>query len=186
MFFSSCIIWVQIPYLWRNTKILLQMHTHVIIFNSLTDSLAAWRHNYVHDCKYLRVYFLFLNFFFFFFYCAGSSLLSRLLSSCGKQDVLSSCNTWAYCWDVFCCGSGVQASVVVASRLQSTGSIPVVQRLSCPAACGIFPDKNQTRVSCFGRWILYHWAIRKPWSVFSFLWSSFIYFLWVVCLGSRL
>ena len=32
------------------------------------------------------------------------------------------------------------ASVVVALGLQSTGSVVVVHRFSCPAACGIFPD----------------------------------------------
>ena len=33
-------------------------------------------------------------------------------------------------------------SVVVACRLQSTGSVVVAHRLSCSAACGIFPDQG--------------------------------------------
>ena len=32
-------------------------------------------------------------------------------------------------------------SVVVAPRLQSTGLVIVAHRLSCPAACGIFPEQ---------------------------------------------
>ena len=35
-----------------------------------------------------------------------------------------------------------RGSVVAAPRLQSTGSIVVVHRLSCSAACGIFPDEG--------------------------------------------
>ena len=34
------------------------------------------------------------------------------------------------------------ASVVVALGLQGTGSVVVVHRFSCPAACGIFPDQG--------------------------------------------
>ena len=37
---------------------------------------------------------------------------------------------------------GRQASVAVAPGLQSTGSIVVVQRLSCSTACGIFLDQG--------------------------------------------
>ena len=37
---------------------------------------------------------------------------------------------------------GVQASVVVARRLSSTGSVVLTQELSCPLACGIFPDQG--------------------------------------------
>ena len=40
------------------------------------------------------------------FGCAGSSLLHRLFSSCGKQGPLSSCDAWtSHCGD-FCCDSG--------------------------------------------------------------------------------
>ena len=37
---------------------------------------------------------------------------------------------------------GALASVVVASRLQNTGSIVVAKGLSCSMACGIFPDQG--------------------------------------------
>ena len=35
-------------------------------------------------------------------------------------------------------------------------SVVVVHRLSCPEACGIFPDQGSTRVPCIGRQILNH------------------------------
>ena len=62
----------------------------------------------------------------------------RLFSSCGERWLLfiavaSRCRPWAL---------GVQASVVVAHRLQSAGSVVVVHGLSCSAACEIFPDKG--------------------------------------------
>ena len=50
---------------------------------------------------------------------------------------------------------------VAAPGLSSTGSAVVVHGLSCSVACGIFLDRDQTRVSCVGRWILYHWATRE-------------------------
>ena len=37
---------------------------------------------------------------------------------------------------------GGWASVVVVPGLSSTGSVAVVHRLSCSAACGIFPDQG--------------------------------------------
>ena len=51
---------------------------------------------------------------------------------------------------------GTRASVVVAPRLKSTGSVVVAHWLSCSKACGIFPDQGLNRVSCIGRRILYH------------------------------
>ena len=52
---------------------------------------------------------------------------------------------------------GTGTSVVVAPGLWSAGSIVMLHRLSCSAAFG----SSQTHVSCFGRWILYHWATRE-------------------------
>ena len=65
-------------------------------------------------------------------------------SSCGEQGLLSSCGTWVIVMaslleHVF--RLSVQASVVAARGLQSTGS-GVVHRLSCSAACGIFLDRG--------------------------------------------
>ena len=36
-----------------------------------------------------------------------------------------------------------------------------MHRLSCSAACGIFPSQQLNHVSCICRWILYHWATRE-------------------------
>ena len=52
--------------------------------------------------------------------------------------------------------SSAPASAGAASVLQSTGSVLVVHALSYSAACGILLIRSRTRVSLFGRWILYH------------------------------
>ena len=56
------------------------------------------------------------------------------------------CGVWtSHCSGFSCRGAralGPQASVVVARRLQSTGSVVVAHGLSCSAACGIFPDQG--------------------------------------------
>ena len=88
--------------------------------------------------------------------CMGFSLLWPLwLWSKG----FSSCGTWA---------------VVAAPRLQGTGSIAVVRLVSYSTACGIFPARDQNRVSCIGRQILYHWACREALSLF-FSWESLFF-----------
>ena len=56
---------------------------------------------------------------------------------------------------------GEQASAVVVLGLSSTGSVVMVRGLSCSMACGIFQTRDQTHVSCTGRWILYHRATRE-------------------------
>ena len=70
----------------------------------------------------------------FYLGCSGSLLLPMAFSSCSESGLLSSCRVWASCFSCyFCCGAralGVQASVTV------------VNRLSCPTACGIFPDQG--------------------------------------------
>ena len=62
------------------------------------------------------------------------------------HGLFSSCGAWAsHCCGFSCCRAqalGVRASVVVARGLQSAGSVVVVHRLSCSAACGIFPDQG--------------------------------------------
>ena len=107
----------------------------------------------------------FLNFFFFFFDSAGSSWLPGLFS-CGKRGLLSSCSVQAsHCCGFSCCSAqvlGMQASVVVAPRLQSTGSIIAVHLLRCSAACGIFLDQGSNLWLLYiGRQILYHSLIAQ-------------------------
>ena len=70
-------------------------------------------------------------------WCAGFSLQRLLLlQSMGCRCAgFSSCSTQArYLWPT--------SSIVVAHRLQSTGSVVVVYGLSCSAACGFFLDQG--------------------------------------------
>ena len=67
-------------------------------------------------------------------------------STCGKLGLHSSCNSWASHFDGFaCCRAwvlGAKDSIVAAHGLQSADSIAVMHRLSCPEACGFFPDQG--------------------------------------------
>ena len=88
-----------------------------------------------------------------------------MLGSMGSRHVgFSSCGAWA--------------SVVVARGLQSAGSVVVAHGLSCPAACGIFPDQDSNPCGL-------------PWqtdSFFFFFFLIFIYYLFIMfifgCVGS--
>ena len=40
--------------------------------------------------------------------------------------------------------------------------IAVAHRLRCSEACGIFPDRGSTHVSCAGRQLRHHWATSSP------------------------
>ena len=76
---------------------------------------------------------------------AGSLLLSRLFSSCGKQGLLSSGGVQAS-FSLRCLFAkhglqGMQASVVAVPGLQSIGSVVVVRGLNC-FACGILQDQG--------------------------------------------
>ena len=58
------------------------------------------------------------------------------------------------------------------------------QKLWCTGHGGSSCPRDPTRVSCIGKWILYHWATREAlflWMLISLWW--FLY--WVLCLGSR-
>ena len=54
-----------------------------------------------------------------------------------------------------------QASVVVAPRLRSTGSVTVAQGFSNPQQLGSSKIRDQTHVSCIGRQILHCWSTRE-------------------------
>ena len=57
----------------------------------------------------------------------------------------------------------IAAASLVEHRLYSVwASVVVAHGLSWPSTSGIFPDRHQIRISCIGRWILYHWATREP------------------------
>ena len=63
-------------------------------------------------------------------------------SSCSKQRLLSSCAAWTSCSGGFSC-CRAQALESLFQQLQHAGSVVVVCGLSCPLACGIFPDQGQ-------------------------------------------
>ena len=81
---------------------------------------------------------------------------TRAFSSCGNQGRLSSCGAWASLREAQ--DLGRWASVVAARRLSSCGSwalgcadsVVMTHRLSCSAACGIFPDQGSNPCPCFG------------------------------------
>ena len=83
----------------------------------------------------------------------------------GQQGLLSHCSVQApLCSGASCCRAqapGRAGFRSCSSRLQSTGSVVVVHRLSCSAPCGIFPDQGWS--SCLLRWQedaspLSHWG----------------------------
>ena len=98
----------------------------------------------------------------FIFDCTGSLLLCGLFSSSGEWGLLSRCGALAsHCGSFSCCRAQVlgqhtlqqwqhMGSVVVAPRLQITGSIVVVHRFSVSMARGIFPDQELN--SCLLHW----------------------------------
>ena len=56
----------------------------------------------------------------------------------------------------------VVASLVAEHGLEgSWASVVLVLGFSCPKACGILLDRDQTHVPCIGRWILNHWTTRE-------------------------
>ena len=50
----------------------------------------------------------------------------------------------------------MEASVVAAPGLWSTGSVAAVHGLSCSMVYKMFPDQGLNHVFCAGKWILYH------------------------------
>ena len=77
-----------------------------------------------------------------------------LCSRCGERWLLSSCGIQASHFGGFsCCGARALEpadSVAVACRLKSTGSVLMMHRLCCSAACGIFPDQGSN--PCLLHW----------------------------------
>ena len=75
---------------------------------------------------------------------------------------------------------GARASVVVACRLQSAGSVVVAHGLSCSAACGIFPEQGLN--PCLLRWqvVLNHCATR---GVLFFITLNIYLFIYLAALG---
>ena len=96
------------------------------------------------------------------FACTRSSLLSGLFYSWGKQRLLSSCGAQAsHCGGFSCCR---------AWALGCMGSVVVVHRLNCSAACGIFPDQGSNL--CLLYWQVNSYPLSHQGNPFSFLFIS--------------
>ena len=81
----------------------------------------------------------------FIFDCAGSLLLRGFFSSCDEWEPPSSCCAQASHLQGLVVDHallGMQASVVAAPGLLSTGTIVMVHRLSCSEPCGVFPEQG--------------------------------------------
>ena len=102
---------------------------------------------------FLTLNFLKINLFYLFIFgCVGSSLLhAGFLQLWRAGATLCCCTRASHCGGLSCCGAPAPGalqqvqhvgSVVVAHGLQSTVSVVVAHRLSCSAACGIFPDQG--------------------------------------------
>ena len=115
---------------------------------------------------FLNIY-LFSYLYNIYFGCAGSSLF---FSSCSERGLPSSCGAQdSHCGGFPLCRTqalGHGALVAVAPGPWSTGLVAVAHRLSCSAACGIFPDQGGACVSCISRWIFIDCAPESPLVVF--------------------
>ena len=103
---------------------------------------------------YLFIYLKICLFYLFIFGCIGSSLLRTGFLQLWRAGAPPRCGAQAsHCSGLSCCGAwalGTRASVVVAGRLLSAGSVVVAHGLRCSAACGIFPDQGSN--PCPLRW----------------------------------
>ena len=88
--------------------------------------------------------------------CAGSSLLRGFLCSCGRWGLLCGCG---------CVLLPAAASLAVERRLRSwhTGLA------APPCTCRVFQERDWTRGTYVGRWVLYHRATRGGSPLIAFL-----------------
>ena len=105
----------------------------------------------------------------------GLCCCARAFSSCGKQGplfiavqrLLTAVGSLVSEHRLY----GAWSSVVTSHGLRRCGSRATEPRFNRYGArtsllhsneCGLFLDQRSTRVSCIGRWILYHWPRGKP------------------------
>ena len=124
---------------------------HVLLFEVFSYSLLGRSDQpFENLCCSESLFFFFYKFIYLFiiFVCVGSSLLCASFLQLQRAGATLRCGAWApsHCGGFACCRApalGMHAgSVVVAHGLQSAGSVVVMHRLSCSAACGIFPDQG--------------------------------------------
>ena len=96
---------------------------------------------------------------FIYLVCTVSLLLCQLFSRCREQGLVSSCRAQASrCGNISCCG----ARALGCLGFSSCGSWALEHKFnSCGARQLLHSMWDLTCVSCFGRWVLYHWATRE-------------------------
>ena len=126
--------------------------------------------------RMLYIY-IYINYIFYFILgCARSLLVCPAFSSCSRQGLLVSCGAWAsHCGDVSRCRvwalwpAGFSGCSTDAQYLPFPGSRAQAQDLwgtglVALQLVGASRPRDQTCVSCIGKWVLYHWATREaPW-----------------------
>jgi len=79
------------------------------------------------------------------------------------------CNYWSF-KTCCCCSSGTKSCITVCnpvdcsppgSSVHGISQTRILQWVAIPFSRGSPWPRDRTHVSCIGRWILYHWAIKK-------------------------
>ena len=122
--------------------------------------------------QWKRVIYQTRNFFFFLWLCWVFTA-ARAVLSCGEWGLRSSCDVWAsHCSGFFCFGAqalwcmSFSSCSTWAQQLWFPGSRVQAQQLRDPGLVakwqvGSYWIRDQTHVSCTGRWIPYYWVIRE-------------------------
>ena len=114
--------------------------------------------------------FIFLSpLFLYFLAVLGLRCCVRAFSSCGQPGPPSDCGVSSYCKAL--------ALAHELRSLQHTSSVVGAHGLSCSAACGIFPTRDPTCVSCIGRQILIHCTTREAQNTAFRVHITWIHFL---------
>ena len=96
--------------------------------------------DFIYNCKLEKVkmllYFIFIYLWLLWVFTAAT----WAFFGCDKHGLLSGCSAWISPCDGM--GSRAGVSVVMAHGLWREGSVFVVDGLSCPEVCGIFPDQG--------------------------------------------
>ena len=122
--------------------------------------VCIYIHIYIYKfCFFLHSFlnfppFIFLKFIYLYFWLhwVFVAVCGLSLVAASRDYSLLRCAAFSLWWLLLLWSTGSRAcglqqlwrmgSVVVARGLQSTGSVFVAHRLSCSAACGIFPDQG--------------------------------------------
>ena len=103
-----------------------------------------------------------LLFFNLFLPALGPYCCTQAFSSCHREGLCSSrCTGFSLRWLLLLQSTGSSHtgfSGWSAQALLSVALVVVAHGLSCSEVCGMFRNRDQTCVLCFGRWILNHWT----------------------------